>query len=574
MAILLNPKHYLSHSSDPVTQEIMQKTINFFEKKGLAKIKADDHECVWYNDFLSFLKEENILSSLLTPSQYGKHSFNTARNVEFNEILGFYGLNYWYPWQVTVLGLGPIWMSDNEAVKKQAAKFLSEGEIFGFGLSEQKHGADLYASEMRLIPEGNGKYRAVGEKYYIGNGNEAKLVSTFGKIEGGAEDEYVFFVVDPKHPNYECVKNTVHSQNYVAHYKLNNYPITDADILSRGRKAWDDSLNTINIGKYNLGWASIGICTHAFYEALDHASNRYLFKSYVTEFTHIKWLFFEAYMRLVSMRLFSLRACDYMRAAQVKDKIIDRRYLLYNPIVKMKVTTQGEDVMSLLWDVIAAKGCEKDTYFEMALRDIRALPKLEGTVHVNMALIIKFMKNYFFNPGTFAEVPRQLSSKNDDFLFQQGPTKGLSKIKFHDYRKVYDSVTVHSPNLKIFKKQIRKLRWLLILGRPTKEQISDFDFLLNLGELFTLVVYGQLIIENLKLLQLEKGQTLLDHIFYFLVKDFSKYALKIHLKHNITPVQSLITKQMLERPLMEMNQFEDCLKNAIYSLNGSYTMNI
>ena len=66
----------------------------------------------------------------------------------------------------------------------------------------------------------------------------------------------------------------------------------------------------------------------------------------------------------------------------------DRRYLLYTPIVKMKVTTQGEEVINHLWDVIAAKGFEKDGYFEMAARDIRALPKLEGTVHVNMALII------------------------------------------------------------------------------------------------------------------------------------------------------------------------------------------
>ena len=37
----------------------------------------------------------------------------------------------------------------------------------------------------------------------------------------------------------------------------------------------------------------------------------------------------------------------------------------------------------------------------MAARDIRALPKLEGTVHVNMALIVKFMANYFFNPAPF-----------------------------------------------------------------------------------------------------------------------------------------------------------------------------
>jgi len=54
--------------------------------------------------------------------------------------------------------------------------------------------------------------------------------------------------------------------------------------------------------------------------------------------------------------------------------------------------------------VKAARGFGKDVYFEMAATDIRALPKLEGTIHVNMVLIIKFMANYFFNPGN----PRKL----------------------------------------------------------------------------------------------------------------------------------------------------------------------
>ena len=81
-----------------------------------------------------------------------------------------------------------------------------------------------------------------------------------------------------------------------------------------------------------------------------------------------------------------------------------------------------------LWDVIAAKGFEKDMYFEAAARDIRALPKLEGTVHVNMALCVKFMPNYFFSPGVFPEIPQRRDAANDDFLFRQGPTKGLGKI--------------------------------------------------------------------------------------------------------------------------------------------------
>ena len=36
-------------------------------------------------------------------------------------------------------------------------------------------------------------------------------------------------------------------------------------------------MNTVNVGKYNLGWASIGMCTHAFYEAINHASGRVLY---------------------------------------------------------------------------------------------------------------------------------------------------------------------------------------------------------------------------------------------------------------------------------------------------------
>jgi len=158
-------------------------------------------------------------------------------------------------------------------------------------------------------------------------------------------------------------------------------------------------------------------------------------------------------------------------------------------MVKMKVTTQGEEVINLLWDVIAAKGFEKDMYFESAARDIRALPKLEGTVHVNMALIIKFMANYFFNPDEFPEIPKKDDPDNDDFLFNQGPTKGLGGIRFHDYNLAYNSIDL--PNVNIFKSQIEVLKEFLIKVAPDKEQAKDIDFLLTLGELFTLVAYGQ-----------------------------------------------------------------------------------
>jgi len=562
--IILNPKKEKFEFLDERSREIMLKTIEFFENKGKKKLKEDDHERVWYGDFLEFVKKEKIFSTLMTPSGYGDEDsrWDTFRICAFNEILGFYGLSYWYTWQVSMLGLGPIWMGENEEVKHKTAQLLKDGGIFAFGLSEKEHGADIYSTDMMLTPLDEGKYMADGGKYYIGNANKAALVSVFGK--NSETDEYVFFVVDSQHEKFDLIKNVTNSQNYVAEFALNSCPIAKKDILTTGRDAWDSSLNTINICKYNLGWASIGICTHAFYEAITHAGHRRLYNKFVTDFPHIRGLFVDAYTRLAAMKLFALRASDYMRSAS-KD---DRRYLLYNPMVKMKVTTQGEEVINLLWDVIAAKGFEKDMYFESAARDIRALPKLEGTVHVNMALIIKFMANYFFDPDKFPEISKRDAPGNDEFLFKQGPTRGLGGIRFHDYNLAFNSVDL--PNVNIFKTQIEVFREFLIKATPDKEQAKNIDFLLTLGELFTLVAYGQLLIEKAKIDNIEDD--FMDQIFDFIVRDFAKFSLELYSKTSSTDQQMELCLKMIKKPVVDEERLLRVWNNYVDALKDTYEM--
>jgi acyl-CoA dehydrogenase len=562
--ILFNPNSPSRFYPDETSRQMMLKTIAFFEEKGKQKIKADDHKRVWYADFLEFQKKEKLFANLLTPTPYGGTDarWDTWRNCEFNEILGFYGLAYWYTWQVSILGLGPIWMSPNEALKQKAAQLLSEGEVFAFGLSEREHGADIYSTGMTLTPQLDGTYLANGEKYYIGNGNAAPMVSTFGKFADTGE--YVFFAADYRHRNYNLIKNVCDSQSYVANFALKDYPITEADILHRGQAAWDAALNTVNIGKYNLGWASIGMCTHAFYEAIHHAAGRRLYGMAVTDFPHVRGMFTDAYTRLVAMKLFALRAADYLRVASPDD----RRYLLYNPTVKMKVTTQGEEVINLLWDVIAAKGFEKDMYFEMAARDIRALPKLEGTVHVNIALIVKFMANYFFFPGEYPPVLTRSEIANDDFLFDQGPAKGLGKIQFHDYNLAYGLYDL--PNIRVFREQIETLKTFLATATPNEVQQKDTDFLLALGELFTLVVYGQLILENSRLYEVDNDTV--DQIFDFMVRDFSKYALQLYSKPSATSKQMDLCLKMIRKPVLDAARFERVWQDSVYALRDSYEM--
>jgi acyl-CoA dehydrogenase len=275
-------------------------------------------------------------------------------------------------------------------------------------------------------------------------------------------------------------------------------------------------------------------------------------------------MFVDAYARLTAMKLFALRAADYLRSASAED----RRYLLYNPVVKMKVTTQGEEVINLLWDVIAAKGFEKDMYFETAARDIRALPKLEGTVHVNIALIVKFMQNYFFNPKEYPEIPRRLDPANDDYLFHQGATKGLGKIQFHDYRPVYAGSTL--PNVQIFREQISLFREFLFKATPDAAQQKDIDFLLTVGEIFTLVVYGQLILENAALLA--TCEDVVDQIFDFMVRDMSKFALQLYSKPSSTEAQMEYCMKLVRKANVDEERYQRVLERYVYSLNGVYEM--
>ncbi|WP_030439179.1 acyl-CoA dehydrogenase [Actinoplanes subtropicus] len=559
--MLFNPRTYDPTHLDAESRRLLRATVDFFEERGKKALMAGYLERGWYSDFLDFAAKEGLFATFLTPAADDPQTrWDTARNAALSEILGFYGLDYWYTWQVTVLGLGPVWQSANSAARAHAARLLADGHVMAFGLSERGHGADIYATDMVLTPAPEGGYLANGTKYYIGNGNVAGLVSVFGRTPDG----YVFFAADSRHPAYHLIGNVVAKQMYVSTFELRDYPVREEDVLHSGQAAFDAALNTVNVGKFNLCTAAIGICEHAMYEAVTHAHRRMLYGKPVTDFAHVRRELSDAYVRLIGMKLFSDRAVDYFRSAGPDD----RRYLLFNPMTKMKVTTEGERVIDLMWDVIAAKGFEKDTYFDKAAMDIRGLPKLEGTVHVNLALILKFMPNYLFDPIALPPVPTRHDAADDEFLFRQGPARGLGAIRFHDWRIAYDKYA-HLPNVARFREQADGFTILLRDHAPTAEQQKDLDFLLAVGHLFALIVYGQLILEQAELTDL--GPALLDEIFAVLIRDFSAYATDLHGKTATTDAQAAWALAHVRRPVADGSRTAEVWQQVV-GLVGAYEM--
>ncbi|MEU0500580.1 acyl-CoA dehydrogenase family protein [Nocardia sp. NPDC005998] len=576
-ALLFNPATYDPKQFDAETRRLLKATIEWFESRGKRQLLADDADAVWVSDFLEFVKKEKLFATFLTPAAYADGDENRrwdgARNAALSEIFGFYGLAYWYAEQVTILGLGPIWQSDNEAAKKRAAADLVDGQVMAFGLSERDHGADIYNTDLILTPTEPGSadaeagilFRANGVKYYIGNGNVASMVSVFSRradIDGA--DGYIWFAADSRQDSYELIDNVIHGQLYVSTFALHDYPVTAADILSTGPEAFSAALNTVNVGKFNLCHGSIGMVEHSFYEAITHSNNRILYGQAVTEFPHVRTNFVDAYARIVAMKLFSDRAVDYFRSASLED----RRYLLFNPMTKSKVTSEGETVMTLLLDVLAAKGFEKNTYFAQVARYIGTLPRLEGTVHVNVGQILKFMPNYLFNPKDYPEIGTRHDAADDEFFFRQGPARGAGKVQFADWTTVYDKHT-DVPNVARFYEQAQALRTLLTTAAPDAGQQQDLDFMLTIGHLFSLVVYGQLILEQAAITGLDRD--MLDQIFDFQIRDFNGYATTLYGKPSATPDQQAWAASSLRPPVTDRPRF-DRIWTQVAAYDGTYEM--
>ena len=105
MNYLLQPKKYQeSHGRRRFPGHHGQNN-RLLRENGQTRLTEDFNKKVWYREFVDFIGKEQIFAKLLTPSQYGGGDpdcrWDTARNSEYSELLAFYGLGYWYCFQVT-----------------------------------------------------------------------------------------------------------------------------------------------------------------------------------------------------------------------------------------------------------------------------------------------------------------------------------------------------------------------------------------------------------------------------------------------------------------------------------------
>jgi acyl-CoA dehydrogenase len=178
------------------------------------------------------------------------------------------------------------------------------------------------------------------------------------------------------------------------------------------------------------------------------------------------------------------------------------------------------------------------------------------------------MPNFLFNPGSHPEVGTRDDPADDVFFWGQGPAKGASKVQFADWVPVFEKAS-GIPNVARFAEQVRALQTLLSTAAPDAEQQRDLDFMLVVGHLFTLVVYGQLILEQAELRGLDHD--VVDQIFDTAVRDFSGYAVALHGKASSTPAQQEWALSAVRKPVTDADRF-DRMWQQVRAYDGAYAM--
>jgi acyl-CoA dehydrogenase len=531
--------------------------VEFFEKKGLDALKREDRLEEWYDDWVAYQRHHGLYAAVLSPGKYSSlgNSFDLLRYSRFLEVFAYCSPAHGYSLQVTFLGLFSILMGTNEALKQEAVAAVETGNLLAFGVSEKDHGSDLLGNEFTIAETDADSFMANGTKYYIGNTDAASMISILGRkvthraVAAGSSGHanrapFVLIALRPKlaaaFRSLGKIRTLGVRAANVGSFELKKHLVPESDVIAEGRKAWDAIFGTITLGKFFLGFGSIGICEHAFQEAVTHLRKRRLYGKAVIEMRHIHANILRAWLRLTAMKLYAYRALDYVCAASGSD----RRYLLFCAVQKARVSTEGLRVMALLQECMGAKGFEGSGYFEMALRDVQLIPNLEGSMHINLGLALQFIPRYFGKPDSVLDQPPSLTggeapSRENAYLMEArwGSTHAVGFRSFLDAYCPIASVA----SVSTFGRQIETFREIANLTLEKDAKTSDMQVEMALGQCFATIVYGQLIAENAVRLDLPEAIT--SSIFSILVEDLSVLALQLAaLPGTSIAIRGLITK--------------------------------
>lgn len=288
------------------------------------------------------------------------------------------------------LGAAPLWIAGSSPQRERMAELLLAGESGALALTEEAHGSDILASELRATPTGDG-FILEGEKWLINNATRGATLTLFARTEAsGGRDGFSLFLLD---------KAALPGTSYAHLARKKTLGLRGADIsgirLEAARlpaealvgqvgSGLDSVLKALQVTRAGCASFSLGAADSALRIVLDFALSRKLYGETVLEIPSARAILTDAFVDLLCCDALAILAPRLLH-------LLPEQMSLMSAVVKSLVPTMLEKAIRELAVVFGARHYLREGpaggVFQKLLRDAAVVSLFDGSTAVNLELI-------------------------------------------------------------------------------------------------------------------------------------------------------------------------------------------
>ncbi|SFG50915.1 Acyl-CoA dehydrogenase [Halobacillus alkaliphilus] len=402
------------------------------------ELEAENYEFV--SEKMKIAGDLGLLSHSI-PEKYGGLGLDKISKGIVGEALGSGGGYSVAHSNHTCIATLPITYFGTEEQKNKYLPKLASGEYIGaYCLTEPDAGSDaLSAKTTAVMNEEGTHYLLNGTKIYITNAAFSHTFIVYAKVDGKdftafiVEKDFEGLSIGPEE-NKMGIKGSSTCSVIMEDCKV---PVENR--LGEVGKGHLIALNVLNLGRFNLGFATNGAAKHCFKLALEHTTERKQFGRSIAEFSATK----EKVARMAA-RIYETESLLYRTAGHVESALGNyydsenpkavakamNEHALESAICKIKGSETLDEIADEALQLHGGAGFIKEYAIEQAYRDSRINRIFEGTNEINRLLIpgvfFKKLGKGEFDARSVLEKAEH-SLKNNLFKQVEGPLDKLQE---------------------------------------------------------------------------------------------------------------------------------------------------